>query len=126
MALFCSTAALFMGVSTDSRQTIALDALPNSGAVATGPQLVKAVGSAALNTVRLFFSPPLGPASVQPSRFGVFGNNAALNVSAVTLNADDPRQVVLTTAAQTQGTEYTVTVNNVTDTSGNTIAPIPP
>ena len=97
----------------------ALDALPNSGAAIAGPELVRAVGSAALNNVRVFFSRPLAAASVQPGRFTIAG----LNVTAAEVNADDPRQVLLTTAAQTQGTEYTVAVTGVTDTSGNAIAP---
>jgi hypothetical protein len=97
----------------------ALDALPNSGAVAAGPELVKAVGSAALNTVRVFFTRPLNEATVAPGDFSV---NGGLTVSGVTVNPDDPRQVLLTTSAQTQGTPYAITVSGVSDTSGNAIA----
>ncbi len=97
----------------------ALDALPNSGAAAVGPELVRAVGSASLNTVRLFLTRPLAAATVAPGDFAISGG---LTVSAATVNADDPRQVLLTTSAQTQGTAYTITVNGVSDTSGNAIA----
>lgn len=97
----------------------ALDALPNSGAVVAGPELVKAVGSAALNTVRVFFTRPLAPASILgANKFSISGG---LNVTGATLDPDDARQVVLTTSAATPGTEYTITVNGVTDTSGNAI-----
>jgi hypothetical protein len=96
----------------------ALDALPNSGAKILGPELTKAVGSAALNTIRVFFTRPLSPASVAANKFTV---NGGLTVNSATLDLNDPRQVLLTTSAQAQGTPYTVTVNNVSDTSGNTI-----
>jgi hypothetical protein len=97
----------------------ALDALPNSGAKVSGPELVKAVGSAALNTVRIFFTRPLAAGSVQTSDFTLSGGGT---VSGVTVDAEDPRQVLLTTSAQTAGTVYTVTVNSVTDTSNNSIS----
>jgi hypothetical protein len=97
----------------------ALDALPNSGAKVLGPELVKAVGSASLNTVRVFFTRPLSASSAQASDFALTGG---ATVSGITVDADDARQVLLTTSAQTQGTAYTVTVNGVSDTTGNTIA----
>lgn len=107
--------------STDATLTdAALDALPNSGAKAAGPELAKAVGSASLNTARLFFTKTLAPASVAANKFTVDGG---LTVNSATLDTTDPRQVLLTTSAQTQGTVYTVSVNNVTDTSGAATAP---
>lgn len=45
-----------------------------------------------------------------------------MTVSAAALDAEDARIVILTTTAQTQGTVYTLTVNNVTDTGGTVIA----
>ena len=97
----------------------ALDALPNSGAAPAGPELVKAVGSGGLNTVRVFLSRPLAPATVAASDFAISGG---LTVNSATVDTEDPRQVLLTTSGQTQGTVYTITVNGVSDTSGNAIA----
>lgn len=97
----------------------ALEALPNSGAVVAGPELVRAVGSAALNNVRLYFTRPLAPGSITGNN--KFSLSGSVNVTGASLDQDDGRQVILTTSAQAPGTEYTVTVNGVTDTSGNAI-----
>ncbi|MGZ8939303.1 MAG: Ig-like domain-containing protein, partial [Limisphaerales bacterium] len=102
------------GALTDA----ALDALPNSGAAAVLPELVRATGSAALNQVTVIFNRPLNPGTVAAGDFSVNG----LSVNTATVDADDARRVYLTTTAQTQGTTYTVTVNGVSDTSGNAIA----
>ena len=98
----------------------ALDALPNSGAQAVAPELVKAVGSASLSTVQVSFTRPLAPGSVNTGGFIIA---PALAVSGVQLDPGDARIVRLTTAPQTQGTLYTITVNGVTDTGGTPIAP---
>jgi hypothetical protein len=95
-----------------------LDALPNSGARVAAPSIDKAVGSASLNTVTLSFTRPLAAASVLANRFTVSGG---LAVTAAVLDVEDPRRVTLTTGAQTQGTVYTVTAVNVTDTSGTPV-----
>ena len=97
----------------------ALDALPNSGAAVAGPEAVRASGSAALNTVRVVFTRPLNPATVAAGDFAIGGG---LTVSSAAVDPLDGRRVLLTTSAQTQGTAYTVTVNNVADISGNNIA----
>ena len=97
----------------------ALDALPNSGAAVVLPQLVRATGSAALNEVTVIFNRPLNPTTVASGDFTING----LAVNSATVDTEDPRRVRLTTAAQTQGTVYTIAVTGVSDTSGNAIAP---
>jgi hypothetical protein len=96
-----------------------LDALPNSGSQPAGPEISGAVGSAALNTATLTFTRPLAAGSVAAGRFSISGG---LAVTQARLDSADPRRVILTTAPQTQGTSYTITVNDVTDTSGTAIA----
>ncbi|HEY6225841.1 MAG TPA: PA14 domain-containing protein, partial [Verrucomicrobiae bacterium] len=95
------------------------NALPNSGSVAR-PALVKAVGSASLTTVKVTFDRPLDAASINASKFTLSGG---VNVTDAVLDANTSKDVLLTTTAQAQGTSYTVTVNGVTDVSGNAIAP---
>jgi hypothetical protein len=97
-----------------------LDALANSGVQAVAPQLKSAVGSSALTTVTVSFTRPLAAATVVPANFTLSGG-VTVNVTA--LDPDDARIVNLTTTPQTTGTVYTLTVNNVTDTSGTPIAP---
>jgi hypothetical protein len=94
------------------------DALPNSGAVAR-PGLVKAVGSASLTTVKVTFDRPLDFFSVNASKFALTGG---VNVTDATLDQDTGRDVLLTTSAQTPGVNYTITVNDVADLDGNTVA----
>src|ERR1043165_5477244 len=95
------------------------NALPNSGSVAR-PALVKAVGSASLTTVKVTFDRPLDAASINASKFTLSGG---VNVTDAVLDANTSKDVLLTTTVQAQGTSYTVTVNGVTDVSGNAIAP---
>jgi hypothetical protein len=95
------------------------NALPNSGSVAR-PSLAGAVGSATLNTVRVTFDRPLAAASVIPSRFTLSGG---VNVTGAALDPNTSRDVILTTSTQAEGNNYVVTVNGVTDVSGNPIAP---
>src|SRR5688572_13091481 len=95
------------------------NALPNSGSVAR-PSIAGAVGSASLNTVRVTFDRPLAAASVTPARFTLSGG---VNVTGATLDPVTSRDVILTTSTQAEGTSYVVTVNGVTDVSGNAIAP---
>src|SRR5205814_246444 len=100
--------------------TAQLDALPNSGVTPTAPKVDTAVGSASLDTVTVTFTRPLAPGSVNA---GEFVGDKSLQVTAATLDVDDPRIAHLTTTSQTQGTVYTLTVSGVTDTGGTPIAP---
>ncbi|MBN8247242.1 MAG: hypothetical protein J0L84_07335, partial [Verrucomicrobia bacterium] len=107
--------------TTDPTRTAAqLDALPNTGTQAPAPELRSAVGSAALTTVTVTFTRPLAAASVTPGRFAASGG---LTVTTAEVDAGDPRIVRLTTSAQTAGTAYTLTVTEVTDTTGTPIQP---
>ena len=94
------------------------NALPNSGSVAR-PSLVKAVGSAGLTNVTVTFDRPLAPGSVLPTRFTLSGGVA---VTAAVLDVNTSKDVLLTTGTQVQNSNYVVTVNGVTDVSGNPIA----
>jgi len=106
-------------LSTEPALTAAqLDALPNSGVQASAPQIKLAVGSATLTSVTVFFTRPLAAASVASTNFTLSGG---VTVNTATPDANDARIVLLTTTAQTQGTVYTLTVNNVTDVSGTPI-----
>ena len=93
------------------------NALPNSGA-SSPPTIQKAVGSATLTTVTVTFDKPLQGSSISASDFTISGG---LGVSSATLDTTTPKDVVLTTAPQTPGTSYTITVNGVADVSGNAI-----
>jgi hypothetical protein len=97
-----------------------LDALPDSGTKPPAPEVASVVGSAALNQATLVFTRPLASASVQPGRF-VF--TPALAVTSTTLDPGDARILRLTTATQAQGTRYTITISDVTDTAGTAIKP---
>lgn len=106
--------------STDPALTDAqLDALPNSGATVVAPEIVRAVGSAGLNSVTIFFTRPLLGSSVSPARFTPSGN---VTVNSAAVDPDDARIVHLTTSPQTAGTVYSVGVAGVTDTGGTAIA----
>jgi hypothetical protein len=97
-----------------------LDALANSGVQAVAPQIKSAVASVALTTLTVSFTRPLASGTVAATNFTISGG---VTVSAAALDPDDARFVNLTTSAQTPGTVYTLTVNNVTDTGGTAIAP---
>lgn len=105
-------------LSLDASLTEAsFNALLNSGDISP-PTLTKAGGSATLTTVTVTFSKPLLASSVSASHFSISGG---LGVSSATLDTTTSKDVVLTTAAQTPGTSYTITVNDVTDVNGNVI-----
>lgn len=81
----------------------------------TPPTMVKAVGSPTLTGVTITFSEPVVTG-------GTFAITPSLAVTGTTVSPDGFK-VTLTTARQTEGTIYTITVNGVRDTAGNTIAP---
>src|SRR6266571_2915529 len=111
-------------LSTNGALTQAqLDATPNSGSQASGLQVTKAVGSSSLTAASVLFNKPLAPASVQSANFVITGGGGVLAVTAAAVDANDARKVNLTTAAQAQGTNYTITVSGVTDETGAPLAP---
>lgn len=87
----------------------------------TPPTVYSAVGSATLDTITVSFSEPVefNSASVAGS-YSISG----LTILSATPTADADgyaTNVVLTTSTQTKGTKYTLTVNSVTDLSGNPV-----
>jgi hypothetical protein len=97
-----------------------LEALVNSGTKAPSPELASAVGSPSLNTVTVKFTRPLSAATVVPANFSL---TPAVSIASVTLDAGDARVVTLATAAQSEGTRYTLKVSGVRDASGTAIQP---
>ena len=67
-----------------------LDATPDSGSQASGLQLNKAVGSATLSKVSVFFNRPVDASSVQSTDFVISGG---VLVSAADVDVNDSRQV---------------------------------
>ncbi len=106
-------------LSTDS--TLAgpqLDTLPDSGTKPPAPEVASVAGSASLNQATLVFTRPLAAGSVLPARFAF---SPALAVTGAALDPLDARILRLATAPQAQGTRYTITVSDVTDTVGTAI-----
>jgi Bacterial Ig-like domain len=106
-------------LTLDSTLTEAqFNALPNTGADPTPPHILDVAGSATLTNVTLTFSEPLDEFSVFPINFTLSGG---VNVLTASLDPAGLRVVSLTTTPQTGGNNYVVTVNGVTDLSGNPI-----
>jgi hypothetical protein len=87
----------------------------------TPPALVSVTASNDLKHVTVVFSKPVTQASAEvTANYQIAG----LTISAASLSSSDNATVVLTTSSQAENTGYTLTVNNIKDTStaGNTIA----
>jgi hypothetical protein len=95
------------------------NALENTGA-AVPPTITRAVGSATLINVTVSFSKALDALSIFAGSFTLDGG---ATVVSATLNPTTLKDIVLTTSPLTPGRLYTLTVNDVVDLSGNTIAP---
>lgn len=81
------------------------------------PTLLSAKGRASLTEVVLIFSEALDPASASlPANFQIASAGGSLGVTGAAPSPDGTT-VTLTTATQSLGTKYTVTVNNVKDTA---------
>ena len=78
------------------------------------PNLYRAVGSTNRTQVAVTFSKAVTPASA--TNKANYALSGGLAISGVTLSADQ-RTVTLTTSTQGKGSNYVVTVNNVTDLS---------
>jgi hypothetical protein len=86
----------------------------------TRPVLVGAKGGPNRPEVTLTFSERLSASSATNLvNYQITSTNGTLGVTGAALS-DDRTQVVLSTDAQTPGTQYTVTVNSVTDTAVTT------
>jgi hypothetical protein len=93
--------------------TVAEDANP--------PTIASVTGSAAFNAVTVTFSEPVDPTTAQAT--ANYQLSGGVTITAVTQNpVPNDNQVVLSTSAQAEGAELTLTVNNVQDLSGNVIA----
>jgi len=98
----------------------------------TAPQLVRAVGSATMSSVTVWFDEAVDPVTaVNSANYSIVQTGTANQLSLFgngTLSGQNSSgqytRVTFPTAPQTEGQNYTVTVNNVKDTSnaGNTIA----
>ena len=86
------------------------------------PVLIGAAGTASLGEIVLSFSEPVAAASAL--NLANYGVSPSLTISSAVLDATGTK-VTLRTSPQAEGTQYTVTVNNVTDTSPavNAVAP---
>jgi hypothetical protein len=106
---------------TTGNQQIILDNLSwtgygNGGEDTTPPTLVSAIAQTA-TTVRLVFSEPVVTvAATNAQNYSI----SSLTVTSVTM--DGLSAVVIETSEQTENANYTITVNNVQDLAGNTIA----
>ena len=96
-------------ISAESVVTVTVDTVP--------PTIAKVSGSAAMNQVIVSFSEPVDTVSGQV--VGNYSLNPSLSITKATVV--NVTNVILTTAAQTPGTKYTFTVNNVKDLGGNVI-----
>ena len=87
-----------------------LDALADSGGLATPPKIKQISGAWGNQNIQVTFSDAVVPTSVAATNFMVSGG---VTVTDATVSPANPALVILTTSAQAQGTNYTVTVNNV-------------
>lgn len=82
------------------------------------PTVTKVVGSDTLDKVTVTFSEPVSDATATALGNYVFSGG----VTATGATLSNGTNLVLTTAGQTGGTGYTLTITNVTDIAGNKIA----
>lgn len=108
-------------VHNDAGDATTSEAILTVNSDSTPPTLVSARGSIAFNAVTVAFSEPMSPATAQNTANYQF--SGGLTISAATLQAaPNDNIVVLTTSKQAEGAQHTLTVNNVQDLAGNTIA----
>jgi hypothetical protein len=90
----------------------------------TRPEILGAKGGSIQTEAVLTFSERVSPASAaNAANYKInTATGGALNVTAAVLSSDGTK-VTLTTAQQTVGTKYVVTVNNVADLGANVIVP---
>ncbi len=86
------------------------------------PTVTSISGNGALNSITINFSEPLNAGTLVASSFSVDGGLTITGVTpTVDPNTGNTMQVVLSTIPQTEGKRYTVNINNVTDSVGNTM-----
>jgi len=84
----------------------------------TRPTVLNAVGTP--NKITVTFSEPVTAASA--TALANYSLTGALTISGAAQDPSDARIIVLTTSAQTLGTSYTLTINNIFDRFNNVIA----
>ena len=100
--------------SSATSRTAVLTVRPDT----TPPTVQNVVAS--LNRITITFSEPVDETTAeQTANYTING----LNVVAAVRSADDPTQVVLTTAAQTLGEFHCIAINNVRDLFNNPVLP---
>lgn len=87
----------------------------------TPPQLVSAGGDGSLMVVDIVFNEPVSQGAADPANYAITSGADSVEVTGAELS-EDGLSVRLTTAAQTVGTEYTLTIANVRDRGNNAIA----
>ena len=87
-----------------------LDALADSGGLATPPKVKQVTGAWGNQNVMVLFSDAVVASTVVPTNFILSGG---VTVSGAVISQANPALVVLTTSPQGQGTNYTLTINNV-------------
>lgn len=88
------------------------------------PTLVSARADGSFTTVKVIFSEPLGASGSNIANYAISPSLAISEIVPIPIAGNEGfyNGVKLTTAKQALQTEYTLTVNNVKDYSGNTIA----
>ena len=112
--------SICQATSTAATLTVTPDATP--------PTALFAVGSSDLTTVTISFSEPVLTTGT-PSDFSVYltGGNPNAGLTTLSVTVSNATNIVLTTDARSQGVNYSVRIQNVTDTATtpNTISPNP-
>jgi hypothetical protein len=111
-----------VGITNDLGGIISTAATLTVTADLDRPTILSVTNSPDLTHLTITFSKPMNTASVETIGNYTIGG---LNVTGATQSTNDPAVVVLTTSPQLEGTNYTLTVNNVIDqsTAGNAILP---
>jgi hypothetical protein len=107
-------------VTNGTSSVTSAEATLNVTADTTAPTIASVSGNESLNAVTVTFSEPITPTSLTaPGNYSLSGG---LTISSI--DVIDDHTVKLNTSAQTAGTQYTLTVNGITDTAAtpNTIA----
>jgi hypothetical protein len=102
---------------------ISLAALALAARAVAAPTVVSATGHSSMDKVVVLFDVPMDPASAaNPANYRVRVGNSDLAVTGATLRPEGNR-VILNTAAQAEGVDGQVVVNNVRDGFGIAVTP---
>ena len=94
---------------------------PNTGQFAGDvAPMIKSVSSTGNTSLVVYFTEPVDQASAENS--GNYITNPVLTISNPQRDTSDPSRVTLTTGSQADGLSYQLTINSVTDLTGNPLA----